>query len=121
MTGVTEAVIDGRPETLMKTIDDSLRNLRTDFIDLYYLHRWDKSVPIEDSVVRLRAWLTRARLVPLGYRRYLSELCERTCRSSHCRGSNGILALDTKSRTRCARCVPDLSALWPLALLAVGS
>jgi aryl-alcohol dehydrogenase-like predicted oxidoreductase len=42
--------IDGRPETLKKTCDEALSRLKTDFIDLYYLHRWDKSVPIEDSV-----------------------------------------------------------------------
>src|SRR3984893_13343965 len=43
-------VIDGRPAILKDTCEDSLRRLKTDVIDLYYLHRWDKSVPIEDSV-----------------------------------------------------------------------
>src|SRR5665213_2742545 len=51
MTGVNGVrVIDGRPETLRATCEESLRRLRTDVIDLYYLHRWDKKVPIEDSV-----------------------------------------------------------------------
>ena len=45
-------VIDGRPETLRRNCEDSLRRLQTDVIDLYYLHRWDKKVPIEDSMVR---------------------------------------------------------------------
>jgi aryl-alcohol dehydrogenase-like predicted oxidoreductase len=36
-------VIDGRPATLKKTCEDSLRRLQTDVIDLYYLHRWDKT------------------------------------------------------------------------------
>ncbi len=35
-------VIDGRPETIKRTCEDSLRRLQTDVIDLYYLHRWDK-------------------------------------------------------------------------------
>ena len=51
MTGVEgKRVIDGRPQTLKDTCAQSLRRLRTDVIDLYYLHRWDKQVPIEDSV-----------------------------------------------------------------------
>ncbi|WP_336630530.1 MULTISPECIES: aldo/keto reductase [unclassified Microbacterium] len=43
-------VIDGRPETLRAQVDASLRRLGVDHIDLYYLHRWDKTVPIGDSV-----------------------------------------------------------------------
>jgi aryl-alcohol dehydrogenase-like predicted oxidoreductase len=51
MTGVDgKRVIDGRPETLRRTLDEALARLRTDTIDLYYLHRWDKIVPLEDSV-----------------------------------------------------------------------
>lgn len=42
--------IDGRPETLRAQIDASLRRLGVDHIDLYYLHRWDKTVPIAESV-----------------------------------------------------------------------
>src|SRR5574343_1584467 len=48
--GTKVRVIDGRPETIKKTCEDALRRLQTDVIDLYYLHRWDKKVPIEDSV-----------------------------------------------------------------------
>lgn len=48
MTGVGgRRVIDGRPETLLRTIDDSLRRLQTEVIDLYYLHRLDKAVKID--------------------------------------------------------------------------
>ena len=39
-------VIDGRPESIRAICDQSLRNLKTDRIDLYYLHRWDQRVPI---------------------------------------------------------------------------
>jgi aryl-alcohol dehydrogenase-like predicted oxidoreductase len=51
MVGVAgKRVIDGRPESLKQHCTESLQRLGTDVIDLYYLHRWDKSVPIEDSV-----------------------------------------------------------------------
>jgi aryl-alcohol dehydrogenase-like predicted oxidoreductase len=41
---------NGKPEHIRKACEDSLRRLRTDFIDLYQLHRVDPNVPIEDSV-----------------------------------------------------------------------
>lgn len=42
--------MDGRPEAIRGICEQSLRSLRTECIDLYYLHRWDKRVPIEDSI-----------------------------------------------------------------------
>lgn len=42
--------IDGRPETIRTQVDASLGRLGVDHIDLYYLHRWDKQVPIAESV-----------------------------------------------------------------------
>ncbi|MBB4199863.1 aldo/keto reductase [Rhodoblastus sphagnicola] len=48
--GVIRKAIDARPSTLARQCEQSLRRLQTDAIDLYYLHRYDRSVPIEDSV-----------------------------------------------------------------------
>jgi pyridoxine 4-dehydrogenase len=45
---------DGRPETIRSQIDESLRRLRTDSIALYYLHRPDPKVPLEESLGALR-------------------------------------------------------------------
>ncbi|WP_406491286.1 aldo/keto reductase [Streptomyces sp. NBC_01604] len=42
--------LDGRPEHIRRSIDESLGRLGTDHVDLYYLHRVDPSVPIEESV-----------------------------------------------------------------------
>ena len=42
--------VDCRPESVKRTCEESLERLRTDVIDLYYLHRRDHTVPIEDSV-----------------------------------------------------------------------
>ena len=40
-------IMDSRPETIMKSVEGSLRRLQTDYIDLYYIHRVDPNVPIE--------------------------------------------------------------------------
>lgn len=41
-------ILDSRPETIRKSIEGSLKRLRTDYVDLYYMHRVDTKVPIED-------------------------------------------------------------------------
>ncbi len=71
--------IDGRPETLRRTCEDSLRRLRTDAIDLYYLHRWDKSVPVEDSVGALADLARAGKIRHIG----LSEVSAETLRRAH--------------------------------------
>jgi aryl-alcohol dehydrogenase-like predicted oxidoreductase len=49
-TGPDEWVVDCRPERLRRAIDDSLRRLRLERIDLYQLHAIDPAVPLEDSL-----------------------------------------------------------------------
>ncbi len=72
-------VIDGRPETIRKTCEDSLRRLQTDVIDLYYLHRWDKKVAIEDSVGALADLVRKGHIKSIG----LSEVSAATLRKAH--------------------------------------
>jgi hypothetical protein len=80
ITGVEgRRVIDGRPETLKRTCLESLSRLGTDVIDLYYLHRWDRRVPIEDSVGALAELLTAGRIRAIG----LSEVSAATLRRAH--------------------------------------
>jgi len=71
--------IDGRPATLKRTCEDSLRRLRTDVIDLYYLHRWDKKVPIEDSVGALADLKAQGKIRAIG----LSEVSAATLRRAN--------------------------------------
>jgi len=71
--------IDGRPETLKRTCEDSLRRLQTEVIDLYYLHRWDRSVPIEDSVGALADLVQAGKVRSIG----LSEVSAQTLRWAH--------------------------------------
>lgn len=80
MTGVDgKRVIDGRPATILKTCEESLRRLRTDVIDIYYLHRWDKRVPIEDSIGAMAQLVARGSIRAIG----LSEVSAATLRKAH--------------------------------------
>ena len=72
-------VIDGRPEAIRRNCEDSLRRLNTDVIDLYYLHRWDKKVPVEDSVGELSRLVERGHVRAIG----LSEVSAATVRKAH--------------------------------------
>ena len=72
-------VIDGRPEALRRNCEDSLRRLQTDVIDLYYLHRWHKEVPIEDSVGALAELVQAGKVRAIG----LSEVSAATLRRAH--------------------------------------
>src|SRR5258708_25628567 len=75
--GVRE--VDGRPEILTKTCEDSLKRLQTDVIDLYYLHRWDKRVPIEDSIGAMSDMVKQGKVKTIG----LSEVSADTLRKAH--------------------------------------
>jgi aryl-alcohol dehydrogenase-like predicted oxidoreductase len=77
--GKPTRVIDGRPETVKRQVEDSLRRLQTDVIDLYYLHRWDKKVPIEDSVGALADMVRKGHIRAIG----LSEVGAATLRKAH--------------------------------------
>ena len=77
--GGVRRAIDGRPETLRQTCEDSLRRLRTEVIDLYYLHRWDKTVPIEESVGALAGLVRQGKIRAIG----LSEVSAATVRRAH--------------------------------------
>ena len=70
---------DGRPEYLRECCDKSLARLKTDVIDLYYIHRVDADVPIEDTIGAM------AELVEAGKVRHLG-ICEvgaQTIRRAH--------------------------------------
>ena len=58
--------INGRPEVLIKTCEDSLRRLGTDVIDLYYLHRIDLNVPVEESLGALQEMRAQGKIRYIG-------------------------------------------------------
>jgi aryl-alcohol dehydrogenase-like predicted oxidoreductase len=71
--------LDSRPEHVLQVADQSLRRLDTDYIDLFYQHRVDPTVPVEDTVGAM------SRLVEQGKVRYLglSEAGAKTLRRAH--------------------------------------
>ncbi len=83
-------VTDGSPENIKRTCDESLARLKVDVIDLYYLHRWDKTVPIEDSVGALADLVRAGKIRSIG----LSEVSAPTLRRAH--AVHPIAALQTE-------------------------
>ena len=80
MGGVNgQRVIDGRPATLKQQCEASLQRLQTDVIDLYYLHRWDKNIPIEESVGALADLVQQGKIRAIG----LSEVSAATLEKAH--------------------------------------
>jgi aryl-alcohol dehydrogenase-like predicted oxidoreductase len=71
--------IDGRPEAIRQHCDESLRRLQTDVIDLYYLHRWDKRIPVEESVGAIADLVDDGKVRTIG----LSEVSATTIRRAH--------------------------------------
>lgn len=88
--GVVRRVIDGRPEAIRRNCEDSLRRLQTDVIDLWYLHRWDRKVPIEESVGAMSRLVEQGKVRALG----LSEVSAATLRKAH--AVHPITALQTE-------------------------
>jgi aryl-alcohol dehydrogenase-like predicted oxidoreductase len=77
--GKMARVIDGRPATLRANVETSLRSLQTETIDLYYIHRLDRTVPIEDSIGTLGQMVREGKLREIG----LSEMSATTLRRAH--------------------------------------
>ena len=71
--------LNSRPERIRKVIDESLRRLRTDRIDLYYQHRVDPSVPIEDVAGTIKELIGQGKVLHFG----LSEASPETIRRAH--------------------------------------
>ena len=67
---------DSRPETITRSVEDSLRRLRTDTIDLLYQHRVDPNVPIEDVAGTVKELIEQGKVKHFG----LSEAGVQTIR-----------------------------------------
>ena len=72
-------LLDARPETIKRACEASLERLQTEVIDLYYMHRPDPNVPIEDSVGALADLVSEGKIRMIG----LSEMSADTLRLAH--------------------------------------
>ena len=72
-------VPDARPEVIRKSVEDSLRRLQTDYIDIYYQHRQDPNVPVEEVAGVMQDLIKEGKILRWG----LSEVKEDTIRRAH--------------------------------------
>ena len=77
--GVVSAGLDSRPENIRQVAEDSLRRLKTDHIDLFYQHRVDPQVPIEDVAGAVKSLIDQGKVRHFG----LSEAGVETIRRAH--------------------------------------
>jgi len=71
--------LDSRPEHIRKVVEESLKRLRTDHIDLYYQHRVDPTVPIEEVAGTIKDLIQQGKVLHFG----LSEAGAGTIRRAH--------------------------------------
>jgi len=86
----TQRWIDGRPEYVREACEASLRRLGVDYIDLYYQHRLDANVPIEETVGAMAKLVEEGKVLYLG----LSEAGPQTIGRAH--ATHPISALQTE-------------------------
>ena len=104
--------VDGRPEYVIEACEKSLKRLRTDVIDLYFQHRVDPDIAIEDTFGAM------SRLVEQGKVRYLG-ICEaslRTIMKAH--STHPIVAVQTEYSLWTREC--ELELINALAKLNIG-
>ncbi|MCS3869572.1 aryl-alcohol dehydrogenase-like predicted oxidoreductase [Chryseobacterium ginsenosidimutans] len=71
--------INGTKEYVKKAVERSLKNLKTDYIDLYYMHRLDKNTPIEETVSAMSDLVKEGKVKYIG----LSEVSSETVKRAH--------------------------------------
>ncbi|MDK8189846.1 aldo/keto reductase [Paenibacillus sp. UMB7766-LJ446] len=78
ITGLTNE-LDSRPESIHLSVEGSLKRLQTDYIDLYYIHRVDPKVPIEEVALTMQQLKKEGKILHWG----LSEASAETIRRAH--------------------------------------
>ncbi len=104
--------IDGSPEAITRTLEESLRRLNTEHIDLYYMHRLDPAVPVEESVGALARAVEAGKIGAIG----LSEMSAATLRRAH--AVHRIAAMQTEYSPWTRN--PEIAVLDACAELGIG-
>ena len=71
--------INGTKDYVKKSVERSLKNLKTDYIDLYYMHRLDKNTPVEETVQAMSELVKEGKIGYIG----LSEVSSETVKRAH--------------------------------------
>ena len=100
----TNLVMDARPEIIKKAIEGSLKRLKTDYIDLYYLHRIDPNVPIETVAETMKELMEAGKIRYWG----ISEADEDTIRRAH------VICPLTAIQNRYSMMYRDYETLFPV-------
>lgn len=95
---------DGRPETIKKSVEGSLKRLQTDHLDLYYIHRIDRNVPIEETAGAMKELSEAGKITHWG----ISEADEATLRKAH------AVCPVTAVQNRYSMMYRDYEALFPV-------
>lgn len=77
--GKTTLGLDSRPQNIRKVVEQSLRRLNTDYIDLLYQHRVDPNIPIEDVAGTVKDLISEGKVMHFG----MSEANSETIRKAH--------------------------------------
>jgi len=105
--------INGKKEYVKKSIERSLKNLNTDYIDLYYLHRLDKNTPIEETIEAMAELVKEGKIGYIG----LSEVSSETVKRAH--AVHPITAVQTEY-SLFERTVEERGVLETLKELGIG-
>ena len=113
---------DARPERIAREIDGSLTRLRTDVIDLYYLHRVDPAVPLEESWGAMAQLVTAGKVRALGLSEVSLEELERASAIHPVAAVQSELSLWTRDRSEdvVPWCAEHGAAFVPFAPLGRG-
>ena len=95
---------DGRPENIKKSADGSLKRLQTDHLDLYYIHRIDRTVPIEETAGAMKELIDAGKITHWG----ISEADEEMLRRTH------AICPVTAVQNRYSMMYRDYEALFPV-------
>lgn len=115
-------VQDGRPAHLRQAIDGSLRRLGVDHVDLYYLHRPDSRVPVEDSIGAMAEMVTAGKALALGVSEFSVEQLDRARAVHPIKAVQSELSLWTREHlvTSLDWCVRNDAAFIPFSPLGRG-
>lgn len=78
---------------LVRAVDDSLRRLGTDYIDLYQLHAWDPTTPLDETLSTLEDLVRSGKVLHLGVSNYVGWQIERACQEQARHGYDRFVSL----------------------------